>query len=143
VVAGDFALPAGFDFGSISGTRFETYLREIELGRQNGRILGNDTSTFLETGLKQCSATQASADPLRRVVTAAMVDCAANTIRGNERNVPAMGFVQVFLTEPVGMDPQPGGNFDIYGEIIGSAGTGGGGAAEAGGIARVVVRLVR
>jgi hypothetical protein len=144
VTANDFSFPAGFDFASIAGTRFETYLQEIKYGQQSGRILGTASSTFRETGLKQCSTSPASADPFRRVVTAAIIqDCAGKGINGNSRGVPADGFVQVFLTEPVGLDPQPGGNFDIYGEIIGSSGSGGGGAADAGGIARVVVRLVR
>lgn len=141
----DFDLPTGFDLSSVSGTRFETYLQEIKLAQTQGQILGDETSTFTETGIAQCSTVTPSADPFRRVVTAAIVDCNDPDVEitGNNKGVPAIGFVKVFLTEPVGMDPLPGGNFDLWGEVIGDAGTGGSGAADAGGIARVVVRLVR
>ncbi len=144
VSSNDIGFPAGFELSSVAGTRFETYLQEIKYAKTSGQILGDETSTFPETGIAQCSSTP-TADPFRRVVTAAIVDCSDPSveINGNNKNVPATGFVQVFLTEPVGMDPLPGGNFDLWGEVIGSAGTGGGGAADAGGIARVVVRLVR
>lgn len=146
---GDFNFPDGFDVSKVKGTRFETYLQEIKFAANNGgRILGetleDGSSSFPETGLPQCHQ-QASADPFRRVVTAAMVDCSDPTIevKGNNKDVPAAGFVQVFLTEPVGLQTYPGGNFDIWGEVIGTAGTGGQGAEAAGGIARIVIRLVR
>ncbi len=147
VSSSDFDFPTGFELSTVAGTRFETYLQEIKRAStaSHGRILGDATSTFPETGIAQCSNITPSANPFRRVVTAAIVDCndPAVEIRGNNTGIPAIGFVNVFLTEPVGLDTYPGGNFDLWGEVIGDAGSGGSGAAEAGGIARVVVRLVR
>ena len=117
-------------------TRYTYYKAEIAAhggGASQTAILptGRD-----ETGRRQCSSNQ-SADPDRRVVIAAGIDCAANPIRGNTTGIPVQEFVRLFMTEPVA---QSGNNFDMYVEIVGSAE---GGSAGTGGIFHDVVQLYR
>lgn len=118
-------------------TRYKYYLAEI------ARAGGGASSTPIltgraETGRPQCS-TSRSADPDRRVVIAAGIDCTANPIRGNTTGLPVNEFYRLFLTEPVGAGS--GSTFDIWVEVVGSAENGGG--SGAGGIFHDVVQLYR
>ena len=117
-------------------TRYQYYLAEI--ARAGGG--GSNTAILTgraETGRPQCS-TSRSADPDRRVVVAAGIDCSANPIRGRTNGVPVNEFYRLFLTEPVGAGS--GSTFDIWVEVVGSAENGGNGA---GGIFHDVVQLYR
>ncbi len=67
----------------------------------------------------QCNTTGAQADPDRRVITAALIDC--NGLTGTE-TVEDFTFINLFLTEPMGVYD---GNNDIYVEYIGLAAQGG------------------
>jgi len=131
----------GIDPHPAAVTRFEYYQAEIAAaggGGANTRILEAPRS---ETGRPMCS-NQQSADPDRRVIIAAAIDCNAREIRGAETGVPVEEFVRIFLTEPVGQDGSSPPQVDIWGEIIGSAGGDSGGAGE-NGIFRDVVQLYR
>ncbi|MBY6139534.1 Tad domain-containing protein [Leisingera daeponensis] len=123
-----------------ASTRYEYYLEEINAAGGpggNGSIL----SGLSETGRPVCSPNQ-SADPQRRVVIAAGIDCTANPISGSTTDVPVEEFVKLFLTEPVGDDGASPPTVDIWGEVVGSAGGGAGGTGDAG-IFRDVVQLYR
>jgi hypothetical protein len=82
-----------------------------------------------------------SAKPERRVLVAAGIDCAANNINGARDDVPVEEFFELFLTHPVGEDGT--NNFDIWVEVLGSAGGDGYSSAGPGGIFRDVVQLYR
>ena len=130
-------IPAAF-----VGTRYGVYQAEIEYaktaGNPNGAILtGRD-----ETGLAQCSA-NVSTKPERRVVIAAAIDCTANPINGKSTNVPVEEFVEVFMTAPVGAGTGSPATFDLWVEVVGTAGVSGYGSAGAGGVFRDVVQLYR
>lgn len=112
-------------------TRYQYYLAEIAAAR-SGRILPAGRA---ESGLPTCS-TRPPAPPDRRIITVAGIDCAANGIRGSASNVPVKEFFKIFLTEPVV-------DFQIYGEIVGSASFAGEGAQDIGGLVRDVVQLYR
>ncbi|MFD1156586.1 Tad domain-containing protein [Roseovarius aestuarii] len=126
---------AGTDPHPGATTRYQYYKAEIAAAG-TGDIL----SGLAETGRPQCSSNQ-SADPDRRVVIAAGIDCAANSIKGSATNVPVKEFVKIFLTEPVGDDGTSPPTLDIWGEVIGSAG--GQGAGGSGGVFKDVVQLYR
>ena len=62
----------------------------------------------------------------RRVFTLAAVNCrhyeavTGDKLAGNESNVPVVGFIDFFLTQPVEKQSGSGGDkADIYGEVIG------------------------
>ncbi|SDL42091.1 pilus assembly protein TadG-related protein [Aliiruegeria lutimaris] len=113
---------------SANATRYEYYLKEIEI---NGGALSTNAilpNANAETGRPQC-APQATSDPDRRVIIAAGIDCAANQIQGAAENVPVQEFVKIFLIQPGKVSGTK--KFDIYGEIVGSAGGTGGGVAGA------------
>ncbi|MEX0338778.1 MAG: hypothetical protein AB3N11_07025 [Arenibacterium sp.] len=122
-------------------TRYDYYLAEIAAAGGPGGST-SILSGLSETGRPQCSPNQ-SADPERRVVIAAGIDCAANGIGGAARDVPVHQFVKVFLTEPVGDDGGSPPSLDIWGEIVGSAENGGAGSGGSGGVFLDVVRVYR
>ena len=129
---------AGSDPNSEALTRYDYYKAEIAKATKDGIL---DTSRA-ESGLPSCSSsTPADAD--RRVVIAAGIDCEANAIRGAATGVPVKEFVKIFLTEPVGDDGTSPPTLDLWGEIVGSANTGGTSALGTGGIVRDVVQLYR
>lgn len=118
-------------------TRYDYYMAEIDAATSDGILDG-----LSETGLPVCSSSP-PADPDRRVIIAAGVDCAANPISGAASGVPVKEFVKIFLTEPVGDDGTSPPMVDIWGEIIGSASNGGEDALGTGGIVRDLVQLYR
>ncbi|SLN73308.1 hypothetical protein ROA7450_04113 [Roseovarius albus] len=122
-----------------AATRFQYYLDEI--AASGGAASSSDILSGLsENGRPQCSNNQ-SADPERRVVIAAGIDCSANAINGAKTNVPVKEFFKIFLTEPVGDDGTSPPRLDIWGEIVGSAGGSGNGGNS--GLFRDVVQLYR
>ncbi len=118
-------------------TRYQYYLAEI--ADAAGNAILTDKS---ETGLPSCS-NSTPADPDRRVIIVAGVNCEDNPIKGSATNVPVQEFIKMFLTEPVGADGSTPPKLDIWGEVIGSASVGGTGATGTGGIMRDVVQLYR
>lgn len=59
----------------------------------------------------QCNTTTQTAD--RRLLYVAIIDCAANVVKGGSQTLPVQAFASVFVTEKAGGSP----NADIYGEI--------------------------
>ena len=115
-------------------TRYQMYLNEIA-NSGTGDIL--DTSAGLEeSGRHSCSSGQ-SADPDRRVLVAAAVDCSALP-PGNASNVPVWDFYRIFMTNIAG---QPETN-DVWVEVIEHVDPFGGGAPGAG-FAHDFVQLYR
>ncbi|SNS44907.1 Tad domain-containing protein [Tropicimonas sediminicola] len=109
-------------------TRYEFYKKEIDL---HGGALSSEAilpAGNPETGRPQC-APQATSNPDRRVIIVAGIDCAANNIQGSASNVPVQEFVKIFLVQPGKVSGAK--QFDILGEVVGTAGGVGGGAAGA------------
>jgi hypothetical protein len=133
-------------------TRFEIYLKEIAYAkaRADNRIIHSNlgptgaVTSVAETGTAQCNAVK-SEDPFRRVIIAAEIDCATVNMNGSVKGIRPNGFVTLFLTHPVGASGTTSkGSFDMWAEVLGDAKVGiGGGAGEAGGKIRDVVRLFR
>lgn len=74
---------------------------------------------------------------------AAGIDCNANPINGATSGVPVQEFVRIFLAEPVGDDGTSPPTFDIWGEVLGTAGGLGAGASPAGAVVHDVIQLYR
>ncbi|PKP73561.1 MAG: hypothetical protein CVT84_12925 [Alphaproteobacteria bacterium HGW-Alphaproteobacteria-6] len=130
----------GTDLHGAATTRYQYYLSEIALAA-GGPILTGKT----ETGRPMCSPNQ-SADPDRRVIIAAGVNCDPNNggtlITGSTPNVPVHQMVKMFITEPV-VDAGSTTGLDIYAEIIGRADSPGAGTVGSGAIFHDVVQLYR
>ena len=123
-----------------SSTRYAVYLAEI--AQANSRPAPNNVPLpgKLETGAPQCHRSGPSPDPDRRTIIAAAVDCTAQNISGNTRNVVPLEYVKLFMTEPVA---SPGGTSDaeIMVEVVGGVGGVGSGAVV--GSFRELVQLYR
>lgn len=127
--------------GAHPNSRYETYLKELAWladHASNPLLTGRD-----ETGIPQCFSGPTVADASRRVVIAAGIDCVKNPINGSEVDVPVAEFFKMFLTNPVGAGTGSPKKFDLYVEIIESAGLAGYSSAGSGGIFRDVVQLYR
>jgi len=122
-------------------TRYQMYLEEIKAagGPSASSPILNGKS---ETGRRQCSNTTVP-DPDRRVFIAAGIDCTANPINGAAKDVPVEEFFKIFLLRPVGDSTTSPPKFDLWVEVVGSAGGNGAGSSTLGGRFRDVVELVR
>ena len=87
-------------------------------------------------GLPVCSASQgygtgqvpASNVIDRRRISVAVINCLANSVNGNSRDVPVEKWVEMFLVEPSINRGTRTSQGDIYAEIISETLTGGAGA---------------
>lgn len=131
--------------GPLEGSRWEQYLAEIALAEATGGAITPPGRS--ETGLPSCNTAKAETGAHRRVVIAAGVRCGTGPgeydIRGKTTGVRPEAYYEVFLTEPVGSDASSPPNFDIWGEVIGSAGGNGLSASGFGGVFRDIVQLYR
>ncbi len=114
-------------------TRYEMYLDEVSKFGGGDFLVGRS-----ETGRPQCASTVID-DPDRRTFIAAAIDCNANPVVGDTKDIPVQEFVKVFLIQP--LDSSSGDDFDLYVEVVEQVGGAGGGIDE--GIFRDVVRLYR
>lgn len=127
----------GEDPHPTAATRYDYYLAEIEAA--GGASSSNDILTLgTESGRPVCSPHQ-SADPGRRVMVAAGVDCTAQGVMGGDKGVKVEEFFKIFMISPVGLD----GTRDLWVEIIGSAGGRGDGDADESSVFNDIVRLYR
>src|SRR5690606_22324753 len=96
-----------------------------------------------ESGRPHCSQ-HISPDPERRTLIVAGIDCDTYD-PGTNTPVPVQEFIKVFMTHPVGLGPAADASatkFDVWVEVVGSAGgPGSGGTPE--GIFHEVVQLYR
>jgi hypothetical protein len=131
----------GTDPAPLASTRYEMYKAEIAAagGPSSNTPILNGKS---ETGRRQCSPTTVP-EIDRRVFIAAGIDCTANPINGAATNVPVKEFFKVFLMRPVGDSTSSPPKFDLWVEVVGSAGGNGAGTSTLGGVFRDVVELVR
>jgi hypothetical protein len=117
-----------------ASTRHQIYQNEIA-NSGTGDIL--DTSAGLEeSGRASCSSNQ-SADPDRRVLVAAAIDC-STLPPGNASNVPVLDFYRIFMTNIAGQ-PDP---TDVWVEVIEHVDPFGGGQPGSG-FAHDIVQLYR
>ncbi len=124
-------------------TRYEVYRAEVALP---GAILsgaGSNGGPVAESGRPICNTkTNPAVDYSRRVIVVAGINCGAQNISGAASDVTVTEYVKVFLTEPAS-NTGSGNTFDIWGEVIGSAGANGGDASVDAGIFRNLVQLYR
>jgi Flp pilus assembly protein TadG len=121
--------------GKIS--RYEVYRAEIAAVGTSNAILPS-LGTPYETGRPICHKNGFIPDPDRRVVVAAAVECGPGNNPQGQSDVVAVEFVKMFLTEPVGSN---GSDFDIWAEVVGTAGGAGSGALN--GVYQDFVQLYR
>ncbi|MDO8312287.1 MAG: hypothetical protein Q7T25_10130, partial [Sideroxyarcus sp.] len=119
-------------------TRYDYYKAEIA-AHGGGGVATPILTARAETGRPMCSSHQ-SADPDRRVVIAAGIDCVANPINGRAIGVPVNEFVRLFMTEPVGADAASPSLIDLWVEVVGTAQSNGAGTT---GVFHDVVQLYR
>jgi len=115
-------------------TRYQMYRNEIDASG-GGEIL--DTSAGLEESGRPMCSSDMSADPDRRVLVAAAVDC-STLPPGNAENVPVLDFYRIFMTNVAGQ-PDPA---DVWVEVIEHVDPFGGGEPGSG-FAHDIVQLYR
>ncbi|MGR3662186.1 MAG: pilus assembly protein TadG-related protein [Paracoccaceae bacterium] len=145
-----------------AGSRYAMYLREIKWGQTNpySKPIGDGPSTgaanilhpdLSESGLPQCSSATPGG-PERRLIIAVGVDCENSPIpiKGRAKGVAPELYVQIFLTEPVGEDPQfnedgskKAPKFNIYEEVVSFPDPIGSGAGGTSGKFHDIVQLYR
>ena len=79
----------------------------------NYEIKHPELTNVAESTLPQCN-TNYLADPKRRMIYVALIDCNANQVKGSGGPYPVQAFASIFVTEPAGSPPSA----DIYGEIV-------------------------
>jgi Flp pilus assembly protein TadG len=119
-------------------TRYDMYRAEIAAAGSGAILPQNPGSPNpYESGRPICHRDGAINDPERRVLVAAAVDCNATNPQG-QSDVLAVEYVKIFLTEPVGSN---GSDFDIWAEVVGTAGGVGSGALN--GVYQDFIQLYR
>lgn len=101
-------------------SRYDVYRWEIE----NSQI-PNKSSVGGENGLPACSTATPAAEPDRRMLYAAVLNCGELDIKGSSQNtVPALAFVKMFITKPMTKLPGSGScptceeDGDLYVEMV-------------------------
>lgn len=97
-----------------NASRYKFYRYEID----NAMIPDNSLAAPAgEDGKAIChnDAISANDQPDRRTMVFAVVNCLCNTIQGNESDVPVVGWMRTFMTEPVS---DPGGGMEYYFEFV-------------------------
>ena len=98
-----------------NASRYKFYRYEND----NNMIPDNTLETPAgEDGNATChnDAAMANDEPDRRTMVFAVVNCLCNSIQGNESDVPVVGWMETFMTEPVS---KPGsGGMEYYFEFI-------------------------
>ncbi len=101
----DFNHGAGLPGALIGKSRYEFYRYE-----NDNNLIPNNSATGGEDGNPQCSTESATATdiPDRRTMIMAVMNCSCgDPINGNAEDVPVVGFINTFMTEPVS-DPGTG-----------------------------------
>lgn len=101
--------------------RFEVYLWEsgdLPSGSGMSYMVDNTTLDPLngEDTALQCGMLPQAASPDRRLISAAVVNCIEQGVKGQTDDVQVLTWIDLFLTEPMGVYD---GNNDLYAEIIG------------------------
>ncbi|RYH11294.1 pilus assembly protein TadG-related protein [Tropicimonas sp. IMCC6043] len=131
------------DWFPTDGTRYDIY--KAEIANQSDLQARLTTLGKAESSLPGCQApsTAAKANPNRRVIVAAGIDCASyeSELNGGSGVIPVSKFVEMFLIRPSESDGT-GANAIIYGEVIRTIESG----PESGGVGGIlhdVVQLYR
>ncbi|MAM62281.1 pilus assembly protein TadG-related protein [Maritimibacter sp. UBA3975] len=107
-------------------TRFDLYVAELEAalegdtGSGSGGLVGGllgGVGDVLDLDVGPTCTPETSEDPARRVISAAVVDCGANAVTAGSRDVPVLGYAELFLMAPVGLDGTDGLAVEIVGQI--------------------------
>ena len=97
-------------------SRYEVYREEID------SLTYAEAAPSGETGMSKCynGSVAPDDDPDRRLLYAAVIDCAANLAPGANSGVPVEAWLKMFITEPVNsVDGDPANTTDaIYIEIV-------------------------
>ncbi|WP_170325637.1 pilus assembly protein TadG-related protein [Ruegeria arenilitoris] len=130
-------IPSWFPTG---GTRYDIYNAEVTNQPALEAIL--TAGGKAESSMPSCQPpSDGRADPTRRVITVAGIDCAtyADELNGGSGTIPVTSFIEMFLIRP-SESGSTGANAVIYGEVIQTVSDGIGGAGV-GGIVHDLVQL--
>lgn len=114
-------------------TRYDVYRWEMEHAGENvvgetvlgERAVGSGRNSY---GTAECRLpiTPSEAQPDRRKITVAVINCVAEGVNGSSTNVPVTKWIDAFLVEPSVNRPRTSQG-DVYIEIVGVTTLGGGG----------------
>ena len=125
-------------------SRYSIYRYELKKGWESDAN-ANPTALEQEVGTPLCNGSIAVAEPDRRIIYAALMNCRANGLGpGHNTGLVALAFAKFFVTEPMQTDAKdltnPGADKDqiLYTEIVGITEPG-----DADSVARDIVQLYR
>jgi len=113
-------------FGTTTPTRYQVYL--WEMGRQTPRLNSQASSPLNAYGRpgdlsgEPTGVVPGSTSPDRRLLTVAVINCAADSVAGHTTGMHVKKFVDIFLTQP-SLARSNGirtDNSDVYVEIVGA-----------------------
>ena len=100
VYTDDDEIPEGKDWANTDDdrpSRYEVYRWEIDEGE-----IPNNSATGGENGNAQCNTNGVSDTVDRRIIYAAVINCAdVGLSGGSDPSVPALTFVKMFMTQPM------------------------------------------
>jgi len=136
-------------YGTDAVTRYEVYNWELaNMGNATvpvSRQYGTGGDRRISWRGPVCNAPGLTPGPNsvdRRRISAAVVNCTANSVRGNSTSVPVEKWIDLFLVEPSVARARTSAG-DVYAEIIGETSTGAAGATAGQVVRRDVPYLIR
>jgi hypothetical protein len=101
-------------------SRHEVYQWELgNLGSTGTQVDNSASGGEYGYPINQCGGPSSAANPDRRVISVAVINCIAEGVVGQTSDLNVLDYVDLFLTEPMGVFD---GNNDLYGEVIGRTG---------------------
>ncbi|MDE1918789.1 MAG: pilus assembly protein [Sphingomonadales bacterium] len=129
--------PSGSPYGASTPTRYQVY--KDEAANASTRLKSQKNGSLTSQPAPVCSTT---ASPVggstvdRRVLSVAVINCAAQGVNGSTSNVAVTKWIDVFLVEP-SVNRARTSQSDVYVEVIGPTQIGGGGDTTTAQIVRI------
>jgi len=129
-------------YGSTTPTRYDVY--KYEMANAGTRLKPDADGGDISYGQRVCAGSSIAPSatvPDRRVLTVAVINCAAEGVNGRRTGVHVTKWVDVFLIEP-SLDRVRTSAKDVYVEVIGETTLGGGGGTASNTVKRDVPYLI-
>lgn len=114
-------------FGTSAPSRYQIYA--YEMANAAARLRSQTNGGMVSHGQPVCNppgVVPGTTEPDRRVLSVAVLNCAAEGVSASSTNVSVTKWIDIFLVEPVAARPSRTENGDIYVEVVGETENSGG-----------------